>query len=71
MVKDGSPRLNVRPSQAGALRKLFQRDGLIRVIGAHNALGAKLAERAGFDAIWSSGLEISTSHGVPDAGETT
>lgn len=49
------------------LRNLFHRPGLIRVIGAHDALGARLGERAGFDAVWSSGLEVSASHGVPDA----
>ncbi|HLH29922.1 MAG TPA: phosphoenolpyruvate mutase, partial [Terriglobia bacterium] len=40
---------------------------MIRLIGAHNALGARIAERVGFDGVWSSGLEISTSHAVPDA----
>lgn len=50
-----------------ALRQLFERPGISRVVGAHNALGARLGERAGFDAIWSSGLEVSASHGVPDA----
>lgn len=40
-------------------------------MGAHDALSAKLAESAGFDAIWASGLEISTSHGVPDANILT
>jgi phosphoenolpyruvate phosphomutase len=49
------------------LRELFAQPKVIRLIGAHNALGAKLAERCGFDGVWSSGLEISTSHGVPDA----
>ncbi len=54
-------------SKASLLRQLFARPGIIRLIGAHNALGAQLAERAGFDGVWSSGLEISASHGVPDA----
>lgn len=36
-------------------------------MGAHNALGARLAERAGFDGVWASGLEVSASYGVPDA----
>jgi phosphoenolpyruvate phosphomutase len=46
---------------------MFEATGIVRTIGAHDALGARLGERAGFDAIWSSGLEISASHGVPDA----
>lgn len=40
---------------------------LIRVVGAHNALGAKLIERNGFHAVWASGFEISTAHAKPDA----
>ncbi|WP_036567744.1 isocitrate lyase/phosphoenolpyruvate mutase family protein [Nocardia sp. BMG51109] len=38
-----------------------------RYVGVHNALGAKIAERAGFEGIWLSGLEISASQCVPDA----
>ena len=53
--------------QARALRQLFDQPGVIRLVGAHNALGARLAERAGFEGVWSSGLEISTSYAVPDA----
>ncbi|SDW47963.1 phosphoenolpyruvate phosphomutase [Amycolatopsis xylanica] len=50
-----------------ALRELLDRPGPVRAAGAHNPLGARLAERAGFDAVWSSGLEISASQGLPDA----
>ena len=39
--------------------------------GAHNGLSARLAERAGFDALWASGFEISASHAVPDANILT
>ncbi|MEU7550903.1 phosphoenolpyruvate mutase [Streptomyces sp. NPDC044571] len=52
---------------AARLRSLFETPGLVRIIGAHNPLGARLAEQAGFDGVWSSGLEISASQGVPDA----
>ena len=52
---------------AARLRELFARPGAIRLVGAHNALGAKLAERAGFDGVWSSSFEISAAHAVPDA----
>lgn len=58
-------------TKANKLRELFSKNRIIRVMGAHNAVGAKLAERAGFDAIWASGLEISTSYGVPDANILT
>lgn len=40
-------------------------------MGAHNGLTARLAEEAGFDAVWASGFEISASHGVPDANILT
>jgi len=50
-----------------SLRELFAAPGLVRIVGAHNPLGARLAERAGFDGVWASGLEVSASQGVPDA----
>lgn len=53
------------------LRELFNSNKLIRVMGAHNALGAKLVEKSGFDAAWASGLEISTSYALPDANILT
>ncbi|HYO14896.1 MAG TPA: isocitrate lyase/phosphoenolpyruvate mutase family protein [Thermoanaerobaculia bacterium] len=58
-------------NQASRLRALFARPGVIRLMGAHNALGAKMAERAGFDGVWSSSFELSASYGVPDAGLVT
>ena len=54
-------------NKSSQLRKLFERPGVIRIVGAHNALGAKLVERAGFEAVWASGLEISASYALPDA----
>ncbi len=53
------------------IRTLFASHKLIHVMGAHNALGAKLVERSGFDAVWASGLEISTSYALPDANILT
>ena len=58
-------------TQSQRLRQLFAGKEIIRVVGAHDALGAKLAERAGFEAVWSSGLEISTSFAVPNANILT
>lgn len=57
--------------EAKRLREMFGRPGIIRLAGAHDALGAKLAERAGFDGVWASGLEISAAHAVPDANILT
>lgn len=52
---------------ARLLRQLLARPGPVRLVGAHDALGARLAQQAGFDGVWASGLEISASQGMPDA----
>jgi phosphoenolpyruvate phosphomutase len=54
-------------NRALALRQLFAVPGIIKCAGAHNAAGARVAEMAGFDAIWSSSFEISASYCVPDS----
>ncbi|HEV3038251.1 MAG TPA: phosphoenolpyruvate mutase [Candidatus Angelobacter sp.] len=54
-------------SKASVLRALFNSSHTIRTMGSHNGLSAKLVEKNGFDAIWASSLEISTSYGLPDA----
>ncbi|MEU8782044.1 isocitrate lyase/phosphoenolpyruvate mutase family protein [Streptomyces sp. NPDC048637] len=38
----------------------------LRAVGAASALSARVAVEAGFDALWVSGLEVSTSLGLPD-----
>jgi phosphoenolpyruvate phosphomutase len=40
-------------------------------VGVHDALTARLAERAGFDLVWLGSLELSARHGVPDANLLT
>ncbi len=57
--------------KTGTLRRLFERDGVIRLVGAHDGLSARLVELNGFDGVWASGLEISASHTVPDANILT
>ncbi len=55
-------------NNAVKLRALLKRPGVIKAVGAHDALSAKLIERAGFDAIWASGFAISASlKCIPDA----
>lgn len=50
------------------LSEILKADGApAKFIGAHSGMGAALAQRAGFDGIWASGLEISTSAALPDA----
>jgi phosphonopyruvate hydrolase len=53
--------------KANKLRELLTTKKLTKIVGAHNGLSAKLVERAGFDGVWASGLEISASYGIPDA----
>lgn len=53
------------------LRKMFKGDEVIRIVGAHDGMTAKLVENAGFEGVWASGLEISTSFAVPDANILT
>jgi phosphonopyruvate hydrolase len=44
---------------------------LLHVMAAHSPLSAKLAEEAGFDAIWASGFELSALYGLPDVSLVT
>src|SRR5262247_189334 len=50
---------------------LLRGERIVLAAGAHDALSAKLAEEAGFDAIWASGFGISAVQGVPDANILT
>lgn len=36
-------------------------------VGVHDALTARIAQRAGFDVVWLSSLEVSAAKGLPDA----
>lgn len=57
---------------ATKLRALLQRPGIIKAVGAHDALSAKLIQQAGFDAVWASGFGISASlKCIPDASFIT
>src|SRR2546427_10358602 len=52
-------------------RLLLRGPGIVLAAGAHDALSAKLAEQAGFDAVWASGFGISAVQAVPDANILT
>jgi len=56
---------------ARSLLPLPLRSGVLLAAGAHDALSAKLAEEAGFDAVWASGFGISAVQVVPDANILT
>lgn len=59
-------------SKRGTIRRnLEDGDRVTFVAGVHDGIGAILAERHGFDALWASGLGISTAMGFPDAGVLT
>lgn len=49
-----------------ALRSAADAGTPLRAIGAANALAARAGADAGFDALWISGLEVSTGLGLPD-----
>ncbi len=53
------------------LRQILNSDGTSFIMEAHNALAARLAEQAGFSALWASGLTISATMGLRDANELT
>lgn len=59
----GSARFTPR---AAGLREALASGQLVRAAGAHDGLSARLAEEAGFQAVWASGLEISAAQGLPD-----
>ena len=58
-------------NRAHKLRELFNQDGVIRIMGAHDGVTAKLVEMNGFDGIWAGSFEVSASHAVPDASILT
>ncbi|HEX9758895.1 MAG TPA: isocitrate lyase/phosphoenolpyruvate mutase family protein [Nitrospiria bacterium] len=54
------------------LKRLLKKPGLLTVVGAHDAISAKLIEKAGFDGIWASGFGISAAQQcTPDASVLT
>ncbi len=53
------------------LQSLLSQDGLITAPGVYDGLSARIAEAAGFDAVYISGGAISRSMGYPDLGLVT
>ncbi|MBY5406775.1 oxaloacetate decarboxylase [Rhizobium leguminosarum] len=54
------------------LRERFQQPGILIAAGAHDCLGARLFEQAGFEAIYMTGNGVSASMlGAPDIGLLT
>lgn len=61
----------LRRISSPSFRSLLTPGRALRVAGAHSALGAVIAEQEGFDAVWSSSLEISAARCLPDASILT
>ncbi len=58
--------------RAAALRAMIERPGIVVLPGAYDALSARLAEQAGFAAVFTSGFGFSASAlGAPDIGLLT
>ncbi len=53
------------------LKTLITRPEIAFLMEAHNGLSAKVAEEAGFEGIWGSGLSISAALGVRDHNEAS
>jgi phosphoenolpyruvate phosphomutase len=53
------------------LKKMLSGSGMSFLMEAHNGLSAKIAEEAGFEGIWGSGLSISAALGVRDNNEAS
>lgn len=57
------------PAPSGALRAILQRGEFVLAPGVYEMLGAKIADRMDFQALYMTGYGVSTSHlGQPDAG---
>src|SRR5215475_13593653 len=53
------------------LKSMIESEGVSFLMEAHSGLSAKIAEEAGFEGIWASGLSISASLGVRDSNEAS
>lgn len=59
-------------SKANVLREMLKDQSYIKIgAGVHDAISARLAEIAGYDFIWISGLGLSSVNGVPDGSLLT
>lgn len=58
-------------SRTTRFKQLLHSKELAYLLGAHDGLSAIIAEEAGFDGIWASGLCMSASFGVRDSNEAS
>ena len=64
-------RKTTQPKKTTQLRTLLNSKQLEFLIEAHDGISAKIAEEAGFQGIWGSGLSISAQLGVRDNNEAS
>ena len=60
-----------RLTRSAALRRELSSPALTFLMEAHNGLSARIAEEAGFQALWASGLTISASLALRDSNEAS
>ena len=71
-VKGGAPTTpQLTPSKSARLRALLEGPEMGFLMEAHDGLSAKIAEEAGFSAVWASGLSMSAALGVRDSNEAS
>lgn len=58
-------------SKSARLRALLEGPEMGFLMEAHDGLSAKIAEEAGFNAVWASGLSMSAALGVRDSNEAS
>ncbi len=56
---------------ADSLHLKLQKNQIVRVAGAFDAMSAKLVEMNNFDAVWAGSFAISATHALPDASILT
>jgi phosphoenolpyruvate mutase len=62
---------DIELSKSAQFKNILNGDHAEMILEAHNGLSAKIAEKAGFKAIWASGLSISASLGLRDCNEAS
>lgn len=71
-MPDGATKTGTSTSGAASKLLMCLQDGQVtQIMEAHNGMGALLATRAGFDAVWASSFAVSASLGLRDNDELT
>ena len=71
MSKDALPVCTAKGMRDGSLADRMRAGPLLALIEVHSGLSAKIAEQAGFEALWASGLAISSLMGLRDSNEVS